>query len=149
MSIRPRPVVAHEDDDRVAQTQPSVLQMFGNYCFGSARASQALGGALTNAIVGALDVAFQDRMGAPGALRRDHDYIVAAERGEGNVVFFPFERFEEAMDCLSVGARTRRFLAEINWFSGTWSESSHSGDCPAADDRIRARLREELEALKQ
>ena len=99
--------------------------------------------------VTSLDAAFQDRMGAPGALRRDHDYIVAAERGEGDVVFFTFERFEEAMDCLSVGARTRRFLVERNRFSDTWSESHHSGNCPAADDRIRVRLREELEALKQ
>ena len=147
--MRPRPVVAHEDGDRVAQSRPSVLETIGNMVFGEARASQAVGGALTNVIVGALDAAFQDRMGAPGALRRDHDYVVAAERGEGNVVFFPFERFEEAMDCLSVGARTRRFLVEINRFSGTWSESHHSGNCPAADDRIRARLREELEALKQ
>ena len=149
MSIRPRPVVEYNDDDRVAPTQPSVLETIGNMVFGEARTSQAVGGAFTNLVVGALDAAFQDRMGAPGALRRDHDYIVAAERGEGNVVFFTFERFEEAMDCLSVGARTRRFLVERNRFSDTWSESHHSGNCPAADDRIRARLREELDGLKQ
>ena len=135
MSIRPRPFVAHEDDDRVSQPQPSALEAISALFFGGARASQAVGGALTNAIVGALDTAFQDRMGAPGAIRRDHDYIVAAERGEGNVVFFTFERFEEAIDCLSVGARTRRFLVERNRFSDTWSESHHSGNCPAADDR--------------
>ena len=146
MSIRPRP---RDDDDRVSHPQPSALEAIGALFFGGARTSQAVGGAFTNLVVGALDAAFQDRMGAPGALRRDHAYIVAAERGEGNVVFFPFQSYEDAIECLSVGARTRRFLAERHQFSDTWSESHHSGNCPAADDRIRARLREELEALKQ
>ena len=114
--LLPQHARAHEWDGALVTRDARALEAIGALFFGGARTSQAVGGALTNAIVGALDAAFQDRMGAPGAIRRDHDYIVAAERGEGNVVFFPFERFEEAMDCLSVGARTRRFLAEINWF---------------------------------
>ena len=77
MSIRPRPVVAHEDDDRASQPRPSALQAIGALFFGGARASQAVGGAFTNLVVGALDAAFQDRMGAPGALCRDHDYLLS------------------------------------------------------------------------
>ncbi len=55
MSIRPRAVVAHEDDDRVSCAQPSALEAIGTYFFGGARASQALGGACANMVVGALD----------------------------------------------------------------------------------------------
>ena len=147
MSIRPRPVVVHEDDDRVAQTQPSVIEALGTLFFGGSRTSQALGSACANAAIGAIDTVFQDRMGAPNAIRRDRDYAVLAERGEGNVVAFSHATLEEAMECLSLGARTRRFVIELNHYTNTWSESGHTGDCPAADERIRAWLREELAKL--
>ena len=121
--------------------------MFGNYCFGSARASQALGAAFTNAIVGGLDAAFQDRMGAPNAISRDHDYAVLAERGENNVIAFSFATLEGAQECARLGARTRRFVVRLDHHTNTWSESGHSGDCPAADERMRAWLREKLAEL--
>ena len=95
MSIRPRPVVAHEDDDRVSRAQPSALEVIGSFFLGGARASQAIGGACANMVIGALDTALQDRMGAPNAINRDQDYAVLAERGEGNIVAFSYETLDD------------------------------------------------------
>ena len=101
-----------------------------------------------NAFIFGSDLELQDRMGPPGKLDREHAYAVLASRS-GTIVAFSFATLEGAQECARLGARTRRFIAEINYPVGTWNESSHAGDDATADERIREWLRKELEALKQ
>ena len=122
MSIRPR----HYD---ASGPRLSTLQTINAFIFGS-------------------DLELQDRMGPPGKLDREHAYAVLASRS-GTIVAFSFATLEGAQECAGLGARTRRFIAEINYPVGTWNESSHAGDDATADERIREWLRKELEAFKQ
>ena len=80
------------------------------------------------------NIALQDQMGPPGSLDREHAYAVLASRS-GTIVAFSFATLEGAQECARLGARTRRFIAEINYPVGTWNESSHAGDDATADER--------------
>ena len=128
MSIRPRPMVAHDGDDRKRETRPSILETINGYFFGK--------------------IALQDRMGPPGVLNRDHEYAVVAGRNE-IVVAITFATLEGAEDCARLGARTRRFVVEIDHPNGSWYELSHLGEDTGGDNRIRAWLRKELDKLKE
>ena len=55
-------MVAHEDDDRMQEACPSMLEAINSYFFGN--------------------VALQDQMGPPGMLDRDHAYAVVAESSD-------------------------------------------------------------------
>ena len=120
MSIRPR----HCD---APGPRLSTLQTINAFLFGS-------------------DEELQDRMGPPGKLDRDYAYAVVAERHH-SIVAFSFATLEGAQECTRLGARTRRFVVEINYPIGTWNESLHNGDDATADERIRAWLRAELEKM--
>ena len=99
-----------------------------------------------NAFLFGSDLELQDRMGPPGVLNREHAYAVVAERHH-SIVAFNFATLEGAQECARLGARTRRFVVEINHPVGTWNESSHAGDDATADERIREWLRKELEKM--
>ena len=121
-------MVDHDDDDRMQEARPSMLETINSYFFGN--------------------IALQDRMGPPGVLNRGHAYAVVADRN-GIVVAITFATLEGAEDCARLGARTRRFVVEINHPIGTWYELSHIGEDTGADKRIRAWLRKELDVLKE
>ena len=122
MSIRPR------NGDHAPGTVPSTLEAISAYFFGK------------------MDP--QDLMGPPMPLTRDHDFGVVGLRGN-DVFIITFASRECAFECLRRGGNTRRFIAHLDHRNGTWTEAAHTGDCPAADERMRTWLRKELEALKQ
>ena len=87
-------------------------------------------------------------MGEPTGLRDDCTYAVVAERGFGNVVAFAHTTMEDAQACIKAGGMTRRFIVTIDKKNQAYRECDHRGACPAADDRIRAWIRNQVEMDK-